>query len=92
VRFLPGHDQWVMGAGTKDKHVVPPPRRTPVTRKANVVVAGGVVSGTWTAKGDQLVVEWFAEAGRIPRTALTEESERVGSILGRQRELRVQTA
>ncbi len=24
VRFLPGHDQWVMGPGTKDTHIVPP--------------------------------------------------------------------
>ena len=24
VRFLPGHDQWVMGPGTKDSHVTPP--------------------------------------------------------------------
>lgn len=45
---LPGHDQWVMGPGTKDEHVVPPELREAVTRKANLVVRGGVVSGTWT--------------------------------------------
>jgi len=35
VRFLPGHDQWVMGPGTKDVHVTPPPLRDAMTRKAN---------------------------------------------------------
>ena len=44
VRFLPGHDQWVMGPGTKDQHVTPPSRRDLVTRKANLVIVGGVVS------------------------------------------------
>ena len=41
VRFLPGHDQWVIGPGTKDEHVVPKAHRTQVTRKANLVLAGG---------------------------------------------------
>ncbi|HEX4688431.1 MAG TPA: crosslink repair DNA glycosylase YcaQ family protein [Nocardioides sp.] len=91
VRLLPGHDQWVMGPGTKDHHVVPPARRTPMTRKANPVVVGGVVSGTWAAKGDELLVEWFDEAGRVPRAALTTEAQRLGSLLGRQRELRIRT-
>ena len=29
VRFLPGHDQWVIGPGTKDVHVTPPRDGTP---------------------------------------------------------------
>jgi hypothetical protein len=89
VRLLPGHDPWVIGPGTKDVHVTPPPRREVVTRKANLVVAGGVVSGTWVAKGDELVVTWFADAGRLPRKALGEEIERLGIVLGRRRELKV---
>ena len=91
VRLLPGHDQWVMGPGTKDVHVVPPARRTPVTRKANLVVAGGVVTGTWAASGEELVVEWFGEAGRVPRAALAAEAERLGNILDQRRELEVRT-
>jgi hypothetical protein len=59
VVLLPGHDQWVMGAGTKDEHVVPPGRRDVVTRKANLVVRGGVVCGTWTRKGDDVAVTWL---------------------------------
>jgi hypothetical protein len=27
LRVLPGHDQWVLGPGTADAHVVPPARR-----------------------------------------------------------------
>lgn len=83
VRFLPGHDQWVIGPGTKDVHVTPAPRRTPITRKANPVIYGGVVSGTWVATGDEVTVTWFEDAGRVPRSALAEEAERLGGILGR---------
>lgn len=92
VRFLPGHDQWVMGPGTKDEHVVPPALRTPVTRKANLVISGGVVSGTWAARRNGLTVDWFEEAGRPPSTALAEEAERLGDLLNRSFELSVETA
>src|SRR6476469_6066240 len=47
VRLLPGHDQWVIGPGTKDIRVTPSSRRDLMTRKANPVIAGGVVRGTW---------------------------------------------
>ena len=83
VRLLPGHDQWVMGPGTKDAHVVPPARRTPVTRKANLVVKGGVVTGTWSTRRDEAVVTWFEENGKPPRDALEEEVARLSTILGR---------
>ena len=63
-----------------------------VRRKANLVVAGGLVSGTWVAKDDELLVTWFAEAGRVPSKALAEEAERLGHVLGRSRKLRVRTA
>jgi winged helix DNA-binding protein len=55
VRLLRGYDQWVLGPGTADAHVVPPARRTLVSRKANLVIAGGVVSGTWSLTGDHVV-------------------------------------
>ena len=72
----------MIGPGTKDEHVVPASRRTPVTRKANLVIAGGVVSGTWASKGDEVVLTWLAD-GPWPRTALEEEVARLGTILGR---------
>ena len=83
VVLLPGHDPWVIGPGTKDPHVVPPARRTPVTRKANLVVAGGVVRGTWVARGEELRVTWFGELGAPPRSALDEEASRLAGLLGR---------
>jgi len=81
VRFLPGHDQWVMGPGTKDVHVTPPPLRDAMTRKANPLVVGGVVRGTWTRKGDALTVSWPDERRR-PDEAIEQEAARLGGILG----------
>jgi hypothetical protein len=52
-------------------------------RGANIVVAGGVVSGTWSLTGDQVVAAWFAEAGPPPGEALAEEVARVATILDR---------
>ncbi|MCW2813539.1 MAG: hypothetical protein JWN84_994 [Nocardioides sp.] len=67
VRLLPGHDQWVMGPGTKDTQVIPPPLRDLVTRKAGLVVVGGVVRGTWSRRGDDVTVEWRDERPRPTR-------------------------
>jgi len=90
VRLLPGHDQWVIGPGTKDPHVVPPARRTPVTRKANLVIAGGVVSGTWTTTADTMTVTWFAERGKPPRKALEEQIAGLATILDRPLRARIE--
>lgn len=88
MRLLPGFDQYVLGPGTKDPHVVPPDRRTDVSRQSGwispVVVAGGVVRGTWELDGDRVRVDWFAELGRVPRTALRAEVARLSAILGRE--------
>jgi hypothetical protein len=92
VRFLPGHDQWVLGPGTADAHVVPPARRTPVSRQANIIIVGGVVSGTWTLTDDHVVSAWFAEAGPPQREALAEEAARLGAILDRPLHSTVQMA
>ena len=84
VRFLPGHDQWVMGPGTNDEHVVPPAHRTTVTRKANLVIAGGVVSGTWSRKGSEVAVTWFKANGAPPRKALEEQVHGLATMTGQQ--------
>lgn len=80
VRLLPGHDQWVMGPGTKDEHVVPPARREAMTRKANPVLEGGVVRGTWTRRGDGISVTWLDDRPR-PDAAIAAETERLAGIL-----------
>ena len=87
VRFLPGHDQWVIGAGTKDVHVTPMSRRDPMTRKANPVIVGGVVCGVWASKGDRVTVTWLDERRR-PDVAITREAERLADIVGRDLQLR----
>jgi hypothetical protein len=93
VRLLGGFDQWVLGPGTADGHVIPPARRAAVSRQSGwispVVVVGGVVSGTWEIDGDDLRVSWFAEAGRVPRSAIGEQAERVASLLDRDLRLRL---
>jgi hypothetical protein len=82
VRFLPGHDQWVMGPGTKEVHVTPPARRDLITRKANPVIVGGVVRGTWARKGDELTVTWL-DGDRRPDPAIREEAGRLADLAGR---------
>jgi hypothetical protein len=82
VRFLPGHDQWVMGPGTKDTDVTPSTQREAMTRKANPVIVGGVVRGTWATKGGRLTVTWLDRTSRPPRTAIEEETNRLAAVLG----------
>jgi hypothetical protein len=90
VRLLPGFDQYVLGLGTEDRHVVPAKRRTAVSKQAGwispIVVAGGVVSGVWELERGRVRVAWFKEAGKIPRDALEAEVARLSSILGRHLE------
>ena len=88
VRLLPGHDQWVMGPGTKDVHVTPTALRDLMTRKANPVVLGGVVCGTWTRKSDDLTVTWLDERP-TPDGAIEAEVSRLGEFLGRELRLDV---
>ena len=89
VRLLPAADPWVMGPGTADPHVVPPANRQPVTRGANLVLAGGVVAGTWTRKAGALAVAWLGEANPPHLDLLREEAARLGAILGTELDLNV---
>ncbi len=97
VRFVGGFDQWVLGPGTDDPHVIAPARRTAVSRQsgwiAPLVIAGGVVGGTWDLDGDVVRVAWFTEAGKPPaRDTLEREVKRLVSILGRPLQLAVDAA
>lgn len=96
VRLLPGFDQYVLGPGTDDGHVLATARRSAVSRQsgwiAPVVVARGAVAGTWELDGDLVQVAWFHEAGRPPRKALGGEVARLSTIFGRDFGLEVSDA
>ena len=88
VRLLPGHDQWVMGPGTKDTHVTPQPLREAMTRKANPLIVGGVVRGTWTRKGQELTIR--RPDGHTPSVrAVEREATRLSDTLGTDLQVRV---
>lgn len=91
VRLLPGHDPWVMGAGTKDAAISPPDLRQAITRKANLVLVGGVVRATWmvrreprTTGSDEVVVTWprSSPVPRAPVAAIEDEVRRLALLLG----------
>lgn len=92
VRLLPAADPWVMGPGTADAHVVPPAHRQAVTHGANLVLAGGVVAGTWIRKAGTLTVAWFGEGEPPDCDLLAEEAAHLAAILGTGLDLRVTTA
>ena len=87
VRLVAGFDQYVLGPGTGDVHVVPSSRRAAVSRQSGwispVVIAGGVVAGTWELDGDEARIAWFRESGRVPGKLLAAEVARLAEILGR---------
>ncbi|MGZ8702024.1 MAG: DNA glycosylase AlkZ-like family protein, partial [Gaiellaceae bacterium] len=92
IRLLPRYDQWVLGPGTADAHVVPRARRSLVSRGVDLVIVGGVVSGTWSLTDDQVVAAWFAEAGQPSQQALAEAVSRLAAILDRPLEARIEIA
>jgi hypothetical protein len=87
IRLLPGRDPWVMAPGTRDPHIVPSAHRAPVRGAANVVVLGGAVAGTWTARHDRLDVRWFEDPGPLPNARLADVAARLADFLGRPLEL-----
>lgn len=88
VRLLPGFDQWVLGPGTDDTHVIPAGHRAAVSRQAGwiapLVVVGGVVAGTWRLESDRVAIEWFSDEGRPAARALSAEVVRLAKASGRQ--------
>ncbi|MGC5018634.1 DNA glycosylase AlkZ-like family protein [Micromonospora sp. DT47] len=85
VRLLPAFDQWVLGPGTKDPTVVPPARRSDVSRAAGwiapVVVHRGRVVGTWEARDGEPEVTLWPESPPVPAERLDAERERLRSYL-----------
>ena len=91
LRCLPGHDQWVIGPGTRDAHVTPASIRDAMTRKANPVIHGGVVRGTWVRREHQLVVTWYSDR-RPTDSSIEREVRRMSNTLDHDLELRVAPA
>lgn len=87
VRLLPAFDQYVLGPGTKDQHILAPARRALISKAAGwispVVVVGGRVVGTWETDGDALAVALFDEAEPVDRRALGAEFAVLERVLGR---------
>ncbi len=96
LRLLPGFDQYVLGPGTDDPHVVPAGRRAAVSKQsgwiAPTVVHAGVVAGTWELNGDRIRIGWFREAGTPPFAAIDTEVARHAAIAGRGLRLAVSLA
>jgi hypothetical protein len=95
IRLLGGFDQWVLGPGTEDPHVVPQPFRRLVSKQsgwiAPIAVRGGVVAGTWELHGNALHIGWFA-SGRAPsKAAFADEVARLASMIGRDLEFEIAT-
>ncbi|WP_307844537.1 DNA glycosylase AlkZ-like family protein [Actinotalea solisilvae] len=78
VRLLPKYDPWVLGPGTADVRVVPPDLRQDVSRGAHLVVAGGVVVGTWTLARGEVVAT--VPDGVVAREDLGAEAARVAAL------------
>jgi hypothetical protein len=77
TRLLPAFDQYVLGPGTKDPHVLDPRYRPEVSRAAGwiapVVVHAGRVVGTWEAT-DAVRVSLFPDAPPLDAAVLAAEA------------------
>jgi DNA glycosylase AlkZ-like len=95
IRLLGGFDQWVLGPGTEDPHVVPQRYRRLVSKQsgwiAPLVVAGGEVIGTWELDGSTVRIGTFAGGRKPAKQALTSEARRMAALLGRELTLDVAT-
>ncbi len=88
LRLLPGHDQWVIGPGTRDAHVTPAALRDAMTRKANPVIHGGVVCGTWVRREHELMITWRSDQPPTD-SSIEREAGRLSDTLGQDVELRL---
>jgi hypothetical protein len=93
VRLLPGFDQYVLGPGTNAAAIIPPARRSEVSKTAGwispVVVAGGRVVGVWEAKAGELAVRLFEESPPLPSEALDEQVIRIAALVDQELTLTV---
>jgi Winged helix DNA-binding domain len=78
TRLLPAFDQYVLGPGTKDPHMLDPRYRAEVSRAAGwiapVVIHAGRVAGTWEAADGAVRVRLFGDAPPIDPAELAREA------------------
>lgn len=84
VRLLPAFDPWVLVPGTGEATLVAPGRRGLVSRGADLVTRGGVVTGTWRSVRGTVAVSWFDEAGEAPTDDLAAEVRLLGELRGQE--------
>ena len=87
VRLAPRLRPVRAGSRHKDGHVVPPARRSAVSRQSGwispVVVAGGRVSGTWALDGAEVQVARFRERPVGPLERALESEVASSTVLDR---------
>jgi hypothetical protein len=87
VRLLPAFDQFVLGPGTADAHLLPPQHRTAVSRAGGwispVVASAHGIVGTWGAEGSSITVQPFEDAPALGPDTLAREIARVEHLLRR---------
>jgi hypothetical protein len=87
VRLLPAFDQYVLGPGTKDPHLIGTDRRGEISKAAGwiaaVVVHRGRVAGTWESKDGTIEVSLFRERGPVPAKQIEAEAQRISGAAGR---------
>ncbi|MBJ7599164.1 winged helix DNA-binding domain-containing protein [Candidatus Nephthysia bennettiae] len=87
VRLLPAFDQYLLGPGTGDSHVVPPAHRRAVSRTAGrivpVLVVGGRVVGTFETRESTLEITVFEDSSPVPAALLEAETARISQLMGK---------
>lgn len=93
VRLLPAFDQFVLGPGTKNVHIIAATRRAQISKTAGwispVMVWRGRVAGTWEANDETLQVACFKESGKPPKKQIEAEAARIESFTGAKLSLRI---
>jgi Winged helix DNA-binding domain len=86
VRLLGAFDQYILGPGTNDPHLLPAHHRAKVSKTAGwispIVVVDGRVAGVWELAGPDVIVTLFPEAAPPSPGALQAEAARVAQACG----------
>jgi hypothetical protein len=95
VRLLGAFDQYVLGPGTKDQHLLAPEHRALVSRAAGwispIVVVGGRITGVWELIDDTVSVSFLPGAAGVSEQDLGAELAHLRWATG-QADLRLRLA